>query len=687
MFKKIKEGMEIFDTLYERHQTTSSSSQRDKLESELKKEIKKLQRFREQVKNWQTASEVKEKDKLLEYRKLVERAMEQYKEVERGSKSKAYSNEALADAGKEKEDNEATRFVQKALDELQRQQEMLEAKLEKLDSGRRGRRSNPEVESRKQEIETTLGHHHWHTQKLELILRLLENKVLNPDDVMAISDDLQYYLEDNQDPDFVNDDTMYDELDLDADVAIAHEVHSTLGEGVSAKKEDDDKEEDKKSNEKNGQHEQKKESSVSSGISRTSSSNSTNNGGGSHVTFGVRSSSRSKSGSPAPAKVSRTNSGRNTPLHNYRLRTSSSVSSSSGVPTMANLRPAPVPKPAADLKWSAAVAMSSGAGDKSVDGGANVVKATTATANGNGNATTTATSATPSKLSSPSAASSGMNLNALNAASVLEALKRQRPKDLAAKAPSSTSSASTASSSRNGGGAETATTATSRTATAGNTGGPGEAFGMDKDAICRPSIKINGSGGVPGSVSTSVHTQEAADGCRIGPTPRELGVQQDESFRFLPAGLRSMLLSSAVARDCQKSGKKPAYVDLNTMLSTPRSFSPLPGFVYPPGLEAQRVSTVWNQVRVSKDIDADAQNVDTATLFFAYYYGLSQREREVAYQVLVARQWRCSKDRTVWYQRHSPVKARGEGFEIADYNVFSAADWSLSEKPNYKVSY
>lgn len=693
VFKKIKEGMEIFDTLYERHQTTSSSSQRDKLESELKKEIKKLQRFREQVKNWQTASEVKEKDKLLEYRKLVERAMEQYKEVERGSKSKAYSNEALADAGEEKEDNEATRFVQKALDELQRQQEMLEAKLEKLDSGRRGRRSNPEVESRKQEIETTLGHHHWHTQKLELILRLLENKVLNPDDVMAISDDLQYYLEDNQDPDFVNDDTMYDELDLDADVAIAHEVHSTFGEGVSAKKEDDDKEEDKKSNEKNGQHEQKKESSVSSGISRSSSSNSTNNGGGSHVTFGVRSSSRSKSGSPAPARVSRTNSGRNTPLHNYRLRTSSSVSSSSGVPTMANLRPAPVPKPAADLKWSAAVAMSSGVGGKSEGGDASAMKAAsataTATANGNGNGNATATSATPStsKFSQPSAASSGMNLNALNAASVLEALKRQRPKDLAAKAPSSTSGASTASSSRNGGSAETATAATSHTATPGNTSGPDEAFRTEKDTVCRPAIKINGGGGVPSSVSTSVHTQGPAEGCRIGPTPRELGVQQDESFRFLPAGLQNMLLSSAVARDRQKSGKKPACVDLRTMLSTPRSFSPLPGFVYPPGLEAQRVSTVWNQVRVSKNIDADAQNVDTATLFFAYYYGLSQREREVAYQVLVARQWRCSKDRTVWYQRHSPVKARGEGFEIADYNVFSAADWSLSEKPNYKVSY
>lgn len=705
VFKKIKEGMEIFDTLYERHQTTSSSSQRDKLESELKKEIKKLQRFREQVKNWQTASEVKEKDKLLEYRKLVERAMEQYKEVERGSKSKAYSNEALAETEDEKEENEATRFVQKALDELQRQEETLEAKLEKLDSGRRGRRNNPDNESRKQEIETTLSHHHWHTQKLELILRLLENKVLNPDEVMEISDDLEYYLEDNQDPDFVNDDTMYDELNLDADVTIAREVHSTLGDGVSGNKKDENENgeeeadndgNDKKSSEKSKQHEKGKESSInssiSSSISRSNSSNSTNNTTTNHVTFGANSNniSRSKSSSPASARISRTSSGRNTPLHNYKLRTSSSISSSAGVPTMANLRPAPVPKLVTDLKWSAAVAMSSGASnDRSATTAISEISGSAPSTN-HTSSTKVLTTVAPLKVTSPSSSttSSGMNLNALNAASVLEALKRQRPKDTPLKAPGSTSAVSTMSSSRNGGDGSIGTSHTATpplsSATTGNTSGISDAFGtggIDKNSGSRAESRTNGI-----VLDGSVNTAEAVKG-RIKQSQSELDVEQDENFRFLPAGIQSMLLSSVGAHCRQKSGKKVACVDLNGMLSTPRNFSPLAGSVYPPGLEAQRVTTIWNQVKVSKTIEVDAQNVDTATLFFAYYYGLSQKEREVAFQVLASRQWRCGKDRTVWYQRHSPVKARGDGFEVADYNVFSAEDWSLFEKRNYKVSY
>ncbi|AOA64487.1 GQ67_05293T0 [Komagataella phaffii] len=95
VFKRIGEGLYIFDSLYDRHQSCSNSSQKDKLEADLKKEIKKLQRFREQVKSWQATNEIKEKRRLIENRKLVEIAMEKFKSVERGSKQKAYSDEVL----------------------------------------------------------------------------------------------------------------------------------------------------------------------------------------------------------------------------------------------------------------------------------------------------------------------------------------------------------------------------------------------------------------------------------------------------------------------------------------------------------------------------------------------------------------------------------------------------------------
>jgi CCR4-NOT transcription complex subunit 3 len=37
----------------------SSDNQRDKLQDDLKKEIKKLQRLREQIKTWQSSSDIK----------------------------------------------------------------------------------------------------------------------------------------------------------------------------------------------------------------------------------------------------------------------------------------------------------------------------------------------------------------------------------------------------------------------------------------------------------------------------------------------------------------------------------------------------------------------------------------------------------------------------------------------------
>ena len=44
----------------------------EKYEEDLKKEIKKLQRLRDQIKSWLNSPEVKDKSVLLDHRKLVE---------------------------------------------------------------------------------------------------------------------------------------------------------------------------------------------------------------------------------------------------------------------------------------------------------------------------------------------------------------------------------------------------------------------------------------------------------------------------------------------------------------------------------------------------------------------------------------------------------------------------------------
>jgi CCR4-NOT transcriptional regulation complex NOT5 subunit len=72
VLKKVAEGVEVFEGIFEKIQQSSNASQKEKLEGDLKKEIKKLQRYRDQIKSWISSNEVKDKKALLENRKLIE---------------------------------------------------------------------------------------------------------------------------------------------------------------------------------------------------------------------------------------------------------------------------------------------------------------------------------------------------------------------------------------------------------------------------------------------------------------------------------------------------------------------------------------------------------------------------------------------------------------------------------------
>lgn len=46
-------------------------------------------------------------------------------------------------------------------------------------------------------------------------MRMLDNCSIEVDDVKTIQDDLNYYVESNQEPDFAENELMYDDLNLD----------------------------------------------------------------------------------------------------------------------------------------------------------------------------------------------------------------------------------------------------------------------------------------------------------------------------------------------------------------------------------------------------------------------------------------------------------------------------------------
>ena len=70
--KKVSEGVELFDSIYDKMQASTNQTQKEKLELDLKSQIKKLQRLRDQIKTWVSSSEIKDKSALLENRKIIE---------------------------------------------------------------------------------------------------------------------------------------------------------------------------------------------------------------------------------------------------------------------------------------------------------------------------------------------------------------------------------------------------------------------------------------------------------------------------------------------------------------------------------------------------------------------------------------------------------------------------------------
>lgn len=70
--KKVAEGVELFESIYDKMQASTNQTQKEKLETDLKTQIKKLQRLRDQIKTWVASNEIKDKSLLLDNRKLIE---------------------------------------------------------------------------------------------------------------------------------------------------------------------------------------------------------------------------------------------------------------------------------------------------------------------------------------------------------------------------------------------------------------------------------------------------------------------------------------------------------------------------------------------------------------------------------------------------------------------------------------
>lgn len=144
--------------------------------------------------------------------------MEKFKAVEKAMKTKAYSKEGLSAAAKldpkEQAKIEAGDFLSSMVDELEQQIEALEAEGEAIQATmKKGKGQSAKVE-RMAQIERIIERHKFHQGKLELIRRSLENGGVETDEVTDLEESIRYYVTDGMNDDYVEDETMYDDLDL-----------------------------------------------------------------------------------------------------------------------------------------------------------------------------------------------------------------------------------------------------------------------------------------------------------------------------------------------------------------------------------------------------------------------------------------------------------------------------------------
>merc|ERR1711972_1308371 len=141
--------------------------------------------------------------------------MQRFKELERELKTKAFSTNALnRDDELELEEAEKIKYQEwlaSTIQNLNDQLDQFEADLEILANKRS---LSSEDKARQGQFKTLQEQHRWHIKKLEQLLRAVDNDAVDLSDVALVRDSIDFYVDNNQEPDCYHDETVYDCFDL-----------------------------------------------------------------------------------------------------------------------------------------------------------------------------------------------------------------------------------------------------------------------------------------------------------------------------------------------------------------------------------------------------------------------------------------------------------------------------------------
>jgi CCR4-NOT transcription complex subunit 3 len=150
--------------------------------------------------------------------------MERFKVVERETKTKAYSKEGLGAAQKldpsQREKGDISNWLQNSISNLQIQIDKFECEIESLIAGKK-KKLDKEKQEKMDDLKAKLERHKFHIAKLETLLRMLDNDSVNIDQIKNIRDDVEYYIDSSEEPDFEENECLYDDIDGLAEVELS----------------------------------------------------------------------------------------------------------------------------------------------------------------------------------------------------------------------------------------------------------------------------------------------------------------------------------------------------------------------------------------------------------------------------------------------------------------------------------
>ncbi|GJD12414.1 CCR4-NOT transcription complex subunit 3 [Galdieria sulphuraria] len=163
--------------------------------------------------------------------------MEKFKVCERETKTKAFSKEGLSldrTDPKNREKQRIREWVTECINSLRVQCDTMEAEVESLSKSKKKKGDNEKLAS----LTHRLTRHRYHIDMLERLLRAVDNENVSFEDAAELKESVEYYVYNNDDPDFVEDTSVYESLNLEKAINVMPASTISLESGIICKPED-----------------------------------------------------------------------------------------------------------------------------------------------------------------------------------------------------------------------------------------------------------------------------------------------------------------------------------------------------------------------------------------------------------------------------------------------------------------